>query len=107
MNDRKPAYQAMLDGCKVTKPIKLALFGEHGACALGAAMVGSMLPESAFQTHYAWLYADHSPNPLLRCPEAKCWMLFHRHVDVITHLNDHHGLPRERIALDYLKPLEE
>lgn len=76
--------------------------GEIYSCAFGAAEEAiSGVPKSSrvdFLKHYPFLKVCHS------CPKCGGNAAL---VDTILHLNDFHRWPREKIALEFVRPIEE
>lgn len=101
-------WEAILIGCDKRAQAFGGLFQTEGeqifSCALGAAIEGAGFGFDAFSVASSF----HFAYPILRqsseCPERRCGGTVQ---DNIIYLNDKCKWSRERIALEYVKPLEE
>lgn len=99
--------EAMRLGSMLRPQLFCALHSEEGSCAAGAALeaVGGLRAKS-FGSIWPWTKIQ---DPALRCPDVCSFTDLVGEplcvIDLIVHLNDHHGWTRERIA-DWVATVE-
>lgn len=99
-------WKAILIGCDKRAKVRNTLFcsigsEQRGSCALGAAyeaFTGSCQFPSTAEAWVEFLEAFPILNNTLNGKTVK---------NIIAHLNDEENWPRERIALEFVKPLED